>query len=65
MVEMYKVWGEVAKKVQKGRKKSFSYYLLIISMFVRLVKKISKNNSEKICRFQKKPYLCIAFETEV
>ena len=50
---------------ESGKKKSFYYYLLIIRVFLCLIKTFLKNNTWKVCRIQKKPYLCIAFETEV
>jgi hypothetical protein len=46
-------------------KKNFFHYLLIISWFLLLIKSFLKNNMQNVWRFQKKPYLCIAFETEV
>ena len=46
-------------------KKNFFHYLLIISWFLFLIKSFLKNNMQNVWRFQKKPYLCIAFETEV
>ena len=45
--------------------KNFFHYLLIISWFLFLIKSFLKNNMQNVWRFQKKPYLCIAFETEV
>ena len=46
-------------------KKNFFHYLLIISWFLLLIKSFLKNNMQNVWRFQKKTYLCIAFETEV
>ena len=53
------------RKKWKWQEKSFYYYLLIIRVFLYLMKTFLKNNTWNVCRIQKMPYLCIAFETEV
>ena len=52
-------------EVKVVRKKTFLYYLLIIRAFLYCAKTFLKNNTWNVCRIQKMPYLCIAFETEV
>ena len=55
----------VIKRMYARMKKKLFCYLLKISDLIKVVKSFLKNNARNVWRFRKKPYLCIAFETEV
>lgn len=46
-------------------KKNFNLLFVDNQEVTFLIEKFLKNNPVNVCRFRKKTYLCIAFETEV